>query len=214
MKTVEIPVIALPLLSPCFLFLFVCLLLLFFVCKTIWMCWLFWAPAGDTFITWSLTRAHSLKWQAYEQALRGALAAGWKKKGEISFLSLRASSPGCSGGPVSKLSGALWQRGRNRKESLQIRLWNLNIHIKKVDAKCWLPETTLVMTLLPLARVFQCLLTFALVSTVRWLVEIWQLSQRGATGELEMEFKFQKRSCKLSLFSPRHHSAPESLLTG
>ena len=36
-------------------------------------------------------------------------------------------------------------------ESLQIRLWNLNICIEKVNAKCW-------------------------------LAEIWQLSQRGATG--------------------------------
>ena len=26
-----------------------------------------------------------------------------------------------------------------------------------------------------------------------------QLSQRGATGELDVEFKFQRRSCKLSL---------------
>ena len=28
--------------------------------------------------------------------------------------------------PASKLSGALWRRGRKRKESLQLRLWNLN----------------------------------------------------------------------------------------
>ena len=35
----------------------------------------------------------------------------------------------------------------------------------------------------------------------------WQLSRRGATGELEVEFKFQGRSCKLSFpFSPRRHS--------
>ena len=31
-----------------------------------------------------------------------------------------------------------------------------------------------------------------------WLAEIWQLSPRGATGELQVEFKFQRRSCKLS----------------
>ena len=69
-------------------------------------------------------------------------------------------------------------------ESLQIRPWNLNICIEKVDAKCW-------------------------------LAEIWELSQRGATGELEEQFKFQKRSCKLSfLFLPRHQSTPESLLAG
>ena len=44
---------------------------------------------------------------------------------------------------------------------------------------------------------------------------IWQLSRRGATGELEMEFKFQRSSCELSfLFPPRRQSAPDSLLAG
>ena len=41
-----------------------------------------------------------------------------------------------------------------RKESLQLRLWNLNICIEKVDTKCWLAEMTLVMTSLPLARAY------------------------------------------------------------
>ena len=31
---------------------------------------------------------------------------------------------------------ALWRRGGKRKESLQLRLWNLNICNEKVDAKC------------------------------------------------------------------------------
>ena len=49
----------------------------------------------------------------------------------------------------------------------------------------------------------------------RWLAEIWVLSRRGATGELEGEFKFQKRSFKLSFFFPPHsQSAPESSLAG
>ena len=48
-----------------------------------------------------------------------------------------------------------------------------------------------------------------------WFAEIWQLSRRGTTGELEVEFKFQRRSCKLSfLFPPSLQSAPESLLAG
>ena len=48
-----------------------------------------------------------------------------------------------------------------------------------------------------------------------WLAEIWQLSRRWATGELEVEFKFWGRSSKLSfLFPPRHQSEPESLLAG
>ena len=47
------------------------------------------------------------------------------------------------------------------------------------------------------------------------MTEIWQLSGRGTTGELEAEFKFQRRSCKLSfLLPPRRQSAPESLLAG
>ena len=57
--------------------------------------------------------------------------------------------------------------------------------------------------------------TCALVSTLHWLAEIWQLSQREATGRLEVEFKFQRRSCKLSFHFPPHcQSAPESLLAG
>ena len=41
-------------------------------------------------------------------------------------------------------------------------------------------------------------------STSRWLATIWQLSWWGATGEVEVEFKFQRCSCKLSfLFLPR-----------
>ena len=72
---------------------------------------------------------------------------------------------------------------------------------------------TLLMT--SLLRVFQCLFTFVLVSASHWLAEIWQPNRRGATGELGVEFKFQRGSCKLSfLFPPRRKSAPESLLAG
>ena len=104
------------------------------------------------------------------------------------------------------LRGALAavQHGGKRKESLQL-----------VDAKCWLAEMTLVMTSLPLARVFQCLFTFALDSASRSLAEIWRLNRRGATEDLEAEFKFQRRSCKFSFLSPpRRQSAPGSLLAG
>ena len=63
--------------------------------------------------------------------------------------------------PTSKLSGALWRWGGKGKEILQLRLWNLIICIEKSDAKCCLAEMTLVMASLPLARIFQCLFTFA-----------------------------------------------------
>ena len=98
----------------------------------------------------------------------------------------------------------------------RLRLCNLNICIE-IDAKCWLAEMTLVMTSLPFARVFQCLFTFALVSSSRWLAEIWRLSRRGTPGELALESKFQRRSSKLSSrfnFPPRPQSTPEGLLAG
>ena len=115
-----------------------------------------------------------------------------------------ASSLGHSGG------GA----GKGRRACNHI-FWNLNICIEKVDTKCWLAEMTLLMTSLPLACVFQCLFIFALISAWCWLTEIWQLSRWGTTGELEKEFKFQRRSCKLSfLLLPRCQSAPEILHVG
>ena len=94
-------------------------------------------------------------------------------------LDMRATSPGALA-------------AREKEGELATTSWNLNICIEKVDAKCWLAEMTLVMTSLPLAPVFQCLFTFVLVSASRWLAEIWQLSRRGTTGKLEVEFKFQR----------------------
>ena len=80
-------------------------------------------------------------------------------------------------------------------------------YLHRVDAKCWLAKMTLVIFLMFL----RSLCAFALVSTLCWLAEIWQLSQWGATGELEAQFKFQRHSCKLSfLFLPNSQS-PEEL---
>ena len=76
----------------------------------------------------------------------------------------RCRSCGTSGWSASRLSVEFWRRGGKREESLQLRLWNFNICIEKVDAKCWLAEMTLVNTSLPLARLFQRLFTFAFVS--------------------------------------------------
>ena len=57
--------------------------------------------------------------------------------------------------------------------------------------------------------------TFGLISPLCWLLEIWQLSWQGATGELEVEFKFERCNCKLcSLFPPLCLSPLESLLAG
>ena len=89
---------------------------------------------------------------------------------------LRACSPGRSGGGAGK--------GR-RACNYVYGVWTSA------------SKKSVVMTSLSLARVFLCLLTFTLFSASRWLAEIWQLSRRGATGELELEFKLQRRSCKL-----------------
>ena len=57
-----------------------------------------------------------------------------------------------------------------------VRLWNLNICIENVDAKCWLAHMTSLMTSLPLAHIFLCsFFTFALLYASHWLAEIWQL---------------------------------------
>ena len=110
------------------------------------------------------------------------------------FLSLRASSPGRSGGGAG--------RGRSACNYVEWRWISVS---KKIDAKCWLGEMTVMTSLL---RVFQCMFTFVLVSASHWLAEIWQLNRRGATGDLEVEFKFQRRSCKVSfVFPPRRKSA-------
>ena len=80
-------------------------------------------------------------------------------------------------------------------------------YLHRVATKCWLAKMTLVIFLMFL----RSLCAFALVSTLCWLAEIWQLSQWGATGELEAQFKFQRHSCKLSfLFLPNGQS-PEEL---
>ena len=50
---------------------------------------------------------------------------------------------------------------------------------------------------------------------LRWLANIWQLRQRGATAALGVEFKFPRRRCKLSFHFPLSRPHPrESLLAG
>ena len=73
--------------------------------------------------------------------------------------------------------------GRELNESLQLRLWYLNISNEKIDAKCWLEDMIIGMASLLLARVFQCLFTFTFdfASPSRWLAEIWQLTRSGFT---------------------------------
>ena len=106
------------------------------------------------------------------------------------------------------LQGAL-ATGQQKEGELATHLWNLNICIKIVKAKCWLVKMTLVMTLLLLAHIFQCLFKFVFVSASRWLSDIWQLSWWGATVELEVEFKFQRHHI-VSALIPFPAPLPES----
>ena len=107
------------------------------------------------------------------------------------FVCLRASSPGHSGGGARKGSRAC---------NCVCGLW---IYF---DAKCWFAEMTLLMT--SFGTCLSMFVTFALVSASRWLAEIWQFSRPGPRGDLEVEFKFQRRICKLSfLFLSRRQSA-------
>ena len=95
---------------------------------------------------------------ACDQALRGALAAGREKEGDLATTSLEFEYP-------------------HRKSRCKMLIGGYDIS----------------NDIITLGTFFQCLFTFALVLASRWLAEIWQLSRRGATGELEVEFKFASR---------------------
>ena len=91
-----------------------------------------------------------------KQAVRGALAVGQEKEGELAITSLEFEY----------------------------------LH-RKIDAKCWLAEMTLVMMSLPLACVFQYLFTFALfpLRTDRrsdWLTAQLTWSHRGIEGGIQI----------------------------
>ena len=93
----------------------------------------------------------------------------------------------------------LWWRGGKRKGSLQLQLWNLNICIKKVNAKCWLAEMTLIMTSLPLAHVFQC---FFLRSRSFLLHADWQKSDSSVEGEPQGNWRWNANSTDVVVSSP------------
>ena len=95
--------------------------------------------------------------------------------------------------PASKLFGVLWQQGGKRKKSLQLCLWNLNIWIEKVDAKCWLAEMTQVMTSLPIACVF-FKINGCLHSCLFLLRADWQKSDSSVDGEPQGNWKWNSNS--------------------
>ena len=93
----------------------------------------------------------------------------------------------------------LWRPGGKRKGSLQLHLWNLNICTKKVNAKLWLAEVTLVMTSLPLAHVFQF---FFLHSRLFPLHADWQKSDSSIEGEPQGNWRWNANSRDVVVSSP------------
>ena len=115
----------------------------------------------------------------------------------------------------SKLSGALWRRGGKRKESLQLRLWDLNSTSNcpvapgrlssEISGKQREAESS--------ANLNKHCKTSAKGNDVS--TNVISANQHFASTFSNQIFKFQRRSCKLSfLFPPRRQSASESLLAG
>ena len=100
---------------------------------------------------------------------------------------------------------ALWWPGGKRKESLPTTRLEFEYLHQKSRCKMLIGGDDVsddVITLGACFHVFfNVFFSFAFVSALRWLAEIWLLSWRGVTEELEAEFKFQRR-CKLQAFLP------------
>ena len=120
--------------------------------------------------------------------------------------------------PASKLSGARWRRGGKRKESLQLRLWNLNSASSssvaphrlscQISANQREAETSANLT-----NIEKHVKARAKGNDVT--TNVISANQHFASTFSMQIFKFQRRSCKLSfLFPPRRQSAPESSLAG
>ena len=115
------------------------------------------------------------------------------------------------------LWGALkWRGDEKKKESLQLSLWNLNNYLhRKSRCEMLIGGDDISYDFITLGTCFSMFVYIRACFRFALMAEIWQLSQQGATVELEAEFKFQRHSCKLSfLFPPHRQSAPESLLAG
>ena len=104
-------------------------------------------------------------------------------------VNLQASSPGCSGGRVGK-----GKRAFNYISGLSI------IYIKKVIAKCWLAEKTLVMTSLPLTwhMFFNVSFHFRLFP----LHADWQKSDSSVNGEPQGNWRWNSNSRDVIASSP------------
>ena len=93
---------------------------------------------------------------------------------------------------------ALWQRGRKRKESLQLRVWNLNICIEKSRCEMLMAEMTTVMTSLLLARVFNLCLHSRSFS----LCADWRKSDSSVNGQPQGNWRRNSNSRDVVASSP------------
>ena len=111
--------------------------------------------------------------------------------------------------PGSKLSGALWRRGRKRKESMQLRLWNLNS-----TSNCPVASPRPSFQIPPIsANVSKHWKTRARGNDV--ITNVIFANQHFASSSSMLIFKLQGRGWKLSFFfPPRRQSAPEKLFAG
>ena len=74
----------------------------------------------------------------------------------------------------------------------------LLLRLSKSRCEMLIGEMTLVMTSLPVARVFQCLFTFALVSASRWLAE----NRSSVYGGSQGNWRWNSNSIDVILSSP------------
>ena len=110
---------------------------------------------------------------------------------------------------------ALWWRGWKRKESLQLRVWNLNICIEKSRCEMLMAEMTTVMTSLLLARVFN----HCLHSRSFSFCADWRESESSVTGQPQDNRRRNSNSRDVvasspSFSQPAARAAPESFLAG
>ena len=116
---------------------------------------------------------------------------------------------------VSKVSRALWWQRGKRKESLQLRLWNLNstsnspLAPRRLNCQISANQRKAEMSI----NVKKHFKTCAKGKDV--ITNIISTNQHFASTFLMQLFKFQRRSCKLSFLSlPCCQGVLESLLTG
>ena len=95
--------------------------------------------------------------------------------------------------------------GGKKKESSKLRLWNLNICIEKVEAKCGLAEMTLVMTSLPLASMF---FNVCLHSRLFPLRADWRKSDNSVDGEPQGNWRWNSTSGDLLVSNSPSFSRP------